>query len=82
MMPRLAYLFAVTFFLFATASPVKRAVGVTVPLAKRTGLTTSDGVFNLEKAIEMTVFTLNKHRQNLINLERNKGREAFNEASG
>jgi cathepsin D len=67
--------------LLAAASPLGSAVGVGVPLARRSGLTTSDGVFNLEKAVEMMVFTRNKHRQNLINLERNKGREAFNEAS-
>ena len=70
----------ITLAICAAASLVERA-GVGIPLARRSGLTRPDGVFDLEKAIQMTVYTANKHRQNLINLERNKGREAFNEVS-
>jgi len=81
MFRRASLLSVVTLALFASASPFERAAGVSIPLTKRSGVTTSDGVFDLEKAIKMTVFTRNKHRQNLINLERNKGRDAFNEGA-
>jgi cathepsin D len=74
-------LFAATLALSVAASPVKRAAGVSIPLAKRSSFTTSNGVFDLDSAIRQTVHTHNKHRQNLINLEHNKGREAFNKAS-
>jgi cathepsin D len=57
--------------------PVAR--GTTIPLRKRTSLTQPDGVFNKDKAIAATVNTINKHRQNLKNLEKNKGAAAFNE---
>jgi len=56
----------------------ERSGGISVPLRKRTILTTTAGVFDKNKAIAATVATKNKHRQNLINLEKNKGPSAFN----
>jgi len=77
-----ASLLVVALALLATANPIeKAATGVRIPLAKRSTLTKSDGTFDLEKAIVQTVVTKNKHRQNLINLERNSGRQAFNEGA-
>jgi hypothetical protein len=68
---RASLLSLVTLALFAAAaaSPrlAKRATGVSIPLAKRSGLTTTDGVFDLEKAGQMTVLTQNKYCQNRIN---------------
>ncbi|KAJ7110006.1 acid protease [Mycena epipterygia] len=52
--------------------------GISIPLRKRTILTTPAGVFDKNKALAATVATKNKHRQNLINLEKNKGPSAFN----
>jgi cathepsin D len=51
----------------------------TVPLHRRTSLTRKDGVFDFDKAIHNIASAGNKHRQNLINLERNLGKEAFPE---
>ena len=54
---------------------------IVVPLRKRTSFVKSDGTFDLELAVEHAVSVKNKHRQNLINLERNVGKEAFNPVS-
>lgn len=75
---------AVSLAVFSVANPApfappKREPGTVIPLPKRSSLTTADGVFDWDKAILQTVATKNKHRQNLINLEKNKGTEAFNE---
>ncbi|KAF8346112.1 acid protease [Amanita rubescens] len=48
----------------------------TVPLRGRTSLTRENGVFDYNKALRDITSAKNKHRQNLINLERNLGREA------
>jgi cathepsin D len=61
----------------APAAPTKR--GTAIPIAKRSSLTREDGVFDHDKAIASTIFTLNKHRANLINLEKNKGLDAFHQ---
>ena len=50
----------------------------TIPLRRRIGIR-ENGVFNYKKAVNSIVATRNKHRQNMINLERNRGREAFPE---
>lgn len=74
------FLVATTLLLFSSAYPnPKPRSGATIPLPKRSGLTRADGVFNYEKAVHSIAATKNKHRQNLINLERNKGKEAFPE---
>ncbi|KIJ41128.1 hypothetical protein M422DRAFT_31981 [Sphaerobolus stellatus SS14] len=67
--------------LLSAATPVERSESVAIALPKRSGLTTADGVFNHELAILQTVTTKNKHRQNLINLEKNVGRHAFNQGA-
>jgi cathepsin D len=61
----------------APTEPVKR--GTAIPMRKRSSLTREDGVFDKDKAVVSTILTLNKHRQNLINLQKNAGVEAFNE---
>ena len=71
----------VTLALIAAATPMEGTEGIRVPLARRARLTKADGTFDLARAIEHTVTVKNKHRQNLINLERNMGKEAFNDAS-
>ncbi|KAI0769926.1 acid protease [Fomes fomentarius] len=55
--------------------------GVRIPLHKRGTLTNADGTFNHEKAVRQIVKLKNKHRQNLINLEKNVGRHAFAEGA-
>ncbi|KAJ7829548.1 acid protease [Mycena leptocephala] len=84
MFPKTALLLAVTLALSVAASPAPgeaAARGTSIPLRKRSSLTRSDGVFDKDKAIAATVKTVNKHRQNLINLKNNKGIEAFREGA-
>ncbi|KAJ7724938.1 acid protease [Mycena maculata] len=68
---------AVALAISVVASPVT-APGTAIPLRKRATLTQANGVFDNDKAKAATVGTLNKHRQNLQNLEKNKGTAAFN----
>jgi cathepsin D len=80
-------MFSKTFALFTfaalylvSASPfVDRRAGIRIPLQKRSNITNTDGTANVEAAIAQTVRTINKHRQNLINLEQNVGNDSFNE---
>lgn len=73
---------AVALSLIAAATPVDpQNNGIVVPLQKRSSLTTEDGVFNYQAALKSMQRTHNKHRQNLINLERNSGRQAFSKVS-
>ncbi|KAJ7435463.1 acid protease [Mycena galericulata] len=81
MFNKTALLLAVTLALSVAASPspgAPRTTGTTIPLRKRSSLTTADGVFDKDKAIAANAATINKHRQNLINLKNNKGVAAFN----
>ncbi|OJT11687.1 Aspartic protease [Trametes pubescens] len=75
-----ASLVTVALALIAAASPLQDA-GISIPLAKRSSLTNADGTFNHEKAILSTIQTKNKHRANLINLEKNVGIHAFKEGA-
>ncbi|KAJ7456888.1 acid protease [Mycena latifolia] len=82
MFNKAALILAVSLAVSAVASPATGPVaatarGTTIPLRKRTSLTQSNGVFDKDKAITATVNTINKHRQNLQNLEKNKGAAAF-----
>ncbi|KAF7312468.1 Acid protease [Mycena indigotica] len=61
----------------ASAPPAPHA-GLAIPLGRRAALTKADGVFDLDKAIAHNVFVANKHRNNLIALQKNKGVAAFN----
>ncbi|KAJ6478627.1 acid protease [Mycena vitilis] len=86
MFHKAALIFAVTLAVVGVASPAVSPIspvarGTTIPLRKRATLTTANGVFDKDKAIAATVDTINKHRQNLRNLERNKGDAAFNEGA-
>ncbi|KAJ7612659.1 acid protease [Roridomyces roridus] len=77
-----ALLLAVTLAISAVATPAPAPVsastsGTIIPLRKRSALTPADGIFDHDKAIAANVATINKHRQNLINLEKNKGAAAF-----
>ncbi|KAI0923493.1 hypothetical protein AcV5_009022 [Taiwanofungus camphoratus] len=73
-----ATLLTVSLGLLASATPVTRDTGIRIPLHKRGSLTKADGTFDHDAATRQIVKTQNKHRQNLINLERNKGIGAFN----
>ncbi|KAF7373560.1 Acid protease [Mycena sanguinolenta] len=86
MFNKASLLFAVTLAVAATASPavsppLPLARGNTIPLRMRASLTTSTGVFDKDKGTLANINTINKHRQNLINLERNKGNGTFNEGA-
>jgi cathepsin D len=65
-------------FLTSAISTKRDDLGGLIHLGKRQSLSKPDGTFDLDKAIAHTVAVRNKHRQNLINLERNVGRKAFN----
>lgn len=76
-------LVAVALSLAVTATPVDtQAGGTVIPLHKRASITNEDGTFNYELALKSMQRTHNKHRQNLMNLERNSGRQAFAHVSG
>ncbi|TFK45663.1 acid protease [Heliocybe sulcata] len=68
-----ASLLTVALALVASATPVERDTGIRIPLGKRASLTKADGTFDHDRAIVQTVMTKNKHRQNLINLQKNSG---------
>ncbi|KAJ7641909.1 acid protease [Roridomyces roridus] len=75
-----ALLLAVTLALSAFAAPAPEAAaseGVAIPISRRSALTTADGLFDHDKAILRNAATRNKHRQNLINLQKNKGADAL-----
>ncbi|KAJ6453581.1 acid protease [Mycena sanguinolenta] len=63
----------------ASSEPMKR--GTAIPMGKRVSLTKEDGVFDHDKAIASTILTANKHRANLINLQKNKGASAFRQGA-
>ncbi|KIJ41452.1 hypothetical protein M422DRAFT_172297 [Sphaerobolus stellatus SS14] len=67
-----------TVSLLAAATPVEHDVARSVPLPKRASLTTSEGVFNHDLAILQSIAT---RKQNLINLKKNVGLQAFNEGA-
>ncbi|PCH43862.1 acid protease [Wolfiporia cocos MD-104 SS10] len=69
-----ASLIAVALALLSSATPVAQESGSTIALTKRGSLTKDDGTFDHDMAIYSTVRTHNKHRQNMINMERNEGR--------
>ena len=80
MFSKVALLALVTLSLLAAANPVaKRDQGIRIPLRKRNTFTKEDGTFDFEAAISHTAQVKLKYRQNLINLERNVGKQAFNE---
>ncbi|KAI9059249.1 acid protease [Trametes sanguinea] len=75
-------LVTVALALLSAATPIVRddasiTTGIRIPLQKRGSLKNADGIFNYEKAVRELVKLKNKHRQNLINLEQNVGRDAF-----
>lgn len=74
---------AVALAMAVTATPVNitQGDGTVIPLHKRASLTNDDGTFNYELALKSMQRTHNKHRQNLMNLERNSGRQAFAQVS-
>ncbi|KAM6489785.1 acid protease [Amanita muscaria] len=81
MFKRSALLITVTFAIFAATSPVHQLEGVAIPIHRRTNSTLPDGVFNHEKTILSTIRTVNKYRQNLINLKNNLGEDSLPEGA-
>ncbi|KAF7341745.1 Peptidase A1 domain-containing protein [Mycena sanguinolenta] len=80
MFNKASLLFLVALAIGAAASPAAAPVvarEVTVALRNRANLTTSDGVFDKAKILRATDKTINKHRQNLLNLKNNKGADAL-----
>jgi len=71
MFPKTALVAAVTLALLGSANPVDRGTGSSISFAKRSGLTTEDGVFDHQRAIISVIQTHNKHRRNLMNLQAN-----------
>ena len=67
----------VSLALSAAAIPVTLPAGQPVPIRRRAKLTTDDGIFDHDRAIQLTVLTQNKHRQNLVNLIANVGESAL-----
>ncbi|KZT72178.1 acid protease [Daedalea quercina L-15889] len=80
MFPKAALITTVTLALLSCATPFERSTGTSIPFAKRSGVTTEDGLFDHELAIQSTIQTHNKHRQNMINLQNNDP-ESMNEGA-
>ena len=78
MSSRYTLLCTVLLGLTVVASPVTEYRGYSIPLRDRASLITPEGVFDHDRAVQLTVQAKNKHRQNLINLSRNN-RAAFPE---
>ncbi|GJJ14459.1 hypothetical protein Clacol_008723 [Clathrus columnatus] len=76
---RKASLLALIFYLSAIATPVKQARGISIGLPERRSLTKADGTFDYDQAVLQTRRTAAKHRQNLINIQRNRERKALND---
>ncbi|KAF5332883.1 hypothetical protein D9758_017498 [Tetrapyrgos nigripes] len=76
MFAKASLLATVTLALLAASSPVEVSSslkkGTPVPIRNR-GAFTSNGVFDKDRAILQTVLTKNKHRQNLLNKQKNSG---------
>ncbi|KAI0374203.1 protease [Pilatotrama ljubarskyi] len=66
---------------YAAAGPVPKAPGARIPFRRRHPLTTSEGIFDHGRAVRQVARDQNKHRNNLLNVETNLGREAFNEGA-
>ncbi|OCH86504.1 acid protease [Obba rivulosa] len=81
MFPKASLTVAVALALLSSATPVVQETGTRIPFVKRSFITNEDGTFNHAEALKQTVRTHNKHRQNMINLEQNMGREAFPEGA-
>ncbi|OCH92495.1 acid protease [Obba rivulosa] len=81
MFPKASLTVVVALALLSAATPVVQETGTHIPFAKRSLITNEDGSFNQEEALKQTARTHNKHRQNMINLEQNMGREAFPEGA-
>ncbi|KAI0675140.1 acid protease [Trametes maxima] len=74
-------LIALALALSAAASPVSEDMGTRIPFRKRDGFTTQDGWFDHASAVKQVVRDRNKHRNNMINLKKNFGVDAFNEGA-
>ncbi|PCH37786.1 aspartic protease [Wolfiporia cocos MD-104 SS10] len=70
-----ASLVAVALALIATANPVMKGGNgpIRIPVRKRSSLTRSDGTADLDAAMRETVRVQNKHRANLMAIDRNIG---------
>ncbi|KAF7375757.1 Acid protease [Mycena sanguinolenta] len=71
-----ALILSVALALSVAASPSPAASVETkrqIPLPKRASLTLPNGVFNKDRVIAERAKTINKHRNNLLNLQKNKG---------
>ncbi|KAH9928187.1 aspartic peptidase domain-containing protein [Fomitopsis serialis] len=82
MFPKAALLTLALAFV-ASASPVAKDTqnGIRIPIHKRSSVTKADGTFDREAAIRQKVKVQNKHRQNLMNIDKNVGLENFNQGA-
>ncbi|KAH9933170.1 acid protease [Epithele typhae] len=75
-------LLTVALALMASASPLPPKNGVAVPFTKRSSsMKNTDGTFNADRAMIASARTINKHRANLLNLEKNVGPHVFKEGA-
>ncbi|KAI0757033.1 protease [Daedaleopsis nitida] len=72
---------ALALALSSKASPVHQETGRRVSFHRRHAMTDNNGWFDHDEVSRQVIRTHNKHRNNLVNLERNAGREAFNEGA-
>jgi len=76
-----ASLLTVALALVAAATPVTRETGIRIPIQKRSALTKADGTVDRDAVIRETVRVKNKHRRNLITIDRKMGLENYAEGA-
>jgi len=73
-----ASLLTVALALIASATPITKQNGIRIPIQKRSGLTRPDGTVDHDAVLREKVKVQNKHRANLITIDRKIGLENFN----
>ncbi|KAF9808862.1 hypothetical protein IEO21_07727 [Rhodonia placenta] len=72
-----ASLLTVALALIASATPITKPAGIRIPFQKRSGLTKADGTADRDAILRERVRVQNKHRSNLITIDRKIGLENY-----
>ncbi|OSX65551.1 hypothetical protein POSPLADRAFT_1054288 [Postia placenta MAD-698-R-SB12] len=72
-----ASLLTVALALIASATPITKPAGIRIPIQKRSGLTKADGTADRDAILRERVRVQNKHRNNLITIDRKMGLENY-----
>ncbi|PCH42453.1 acid protease [Wolfiporia cocos MD-104 SS10] len=76
-----ASMITVTLALMASASPLMKDTGIRIPLEKRHSLTKPDGFADLDALVAEAARVQNKHRGNLLTIDRKIGLENYHKSA-